>query len=60
MSAIKTERIDPPVPTRAFDWVAYVYGQEEQPIQAYGQTEAEALLKLAEQLWDLVRMGVPQ
>jgi len=60
-SAIITERIDPPVLTRAYDWCAYVRGQEEAGEQccAYGQTEAEALRALAEKLWDLVRMGVP-
>jgi hypothetical protein len=52
---IKTEYIAPPVPTKAYDWVAYVDDQEDgtgtgQATTAYGPTECEALRALCEQL----------
>lgn len=46
-----TARIDPPVPTRQYDWSAWVDGEEEQ-CTGYGPTEAEALRNLAERLAD--------
>jgi hypothetical protein len=47
---VRTERICPPIPTRQYDWSAWVDGEEEQCSTAYGPTEAEALRNLAEQL----------
>lgn len=47
---IKTERIDPPIPTTMFDWVAYVEGEED--MSEYGPTEVEALCALCERLLD--------
>lgn len=48
---IVTQRVVPPVPTRQWDWVAYIEGDEEfqQPC-GRGPTEAEALRDLCEQL----------
>ena len=48
-----TERIDPPVPTRQYDWAAWVEGEEE-GLTGRGPTEAEALRDLAEQQADLL------
>lgn len=46
---IVTKRVDPPVPTRQYDWVAYVDGGDEN-VNGRGPTEAEALRDLCEQL----------
>jgi hypothetical protein len=59
MSIIKTEWIRPPVPTTAYDWMAYVDGQEDgtgsgQATTGYGPSEVEALRNLCEQLWEMV------
>ena len=51
MSLIVTECVNPPVPTRQWDWVAYLKGDEEcQNPCGRGPTEAAALRDLAEQL----------
>lgn len=44
---IVTENIKPPVPTRAFDWIAYREGREEGH-RGFGSTEAEAINDLLE------------
>ena len=46
---IRTSYVYSPIPTRAFDWCAWVDGHEEGP-NAYGATEAEAIRNLEEQL----------
>lgn len=52
---IKTEYVRPPVPTRQWDWVAYIEGDEEGDWPTgRGPTEAEALRDLCEQLADIV------
>lgn len=51
---IVTHCINPPVPTRQWDWVAYIEGEEEaNGPTGSGPTEAEALRDLCEQLADL-------
>lgn len=44
---VVTEYLRPPVPTTAFDWIAYREGQEEWH-RGFGKTEAEAIAKLIE------------
>jgi len=44
---IVTENIRPPIPTRAFDWIAYRDGNEEGH-RGFGSTEAEAVNELLE------------
>lgn len=44
---INTTRIDPPVPSRRFDWVATVDGHEGRP-SGHGETETEAVQELLE------------
>lgn len=39
---IKTVCVYPPIPTRDFDWCAYIDGDEESGRYGYGKTEAEA------------------
>lgn len=54
MSRIVTHCVNPPVPTRQWDWVAYIEGDEEaNGPTGRGPTEAEALRDLCEQLADL-------
>ncbi len=47
---IHTECVLPPVPTTAFDWMAWVDGEEEDGPTGRGPTECEALRDLAEGL----------
>jgi hypothetical protein len=47
---IVTRHVAPPVPTRQFDWVAFVQGDEEHGPTGRGPTETEALRDLCEQL----------
>lgn len=57
---IVTQCVNPPVPTRQWDWVAYVQGDEEaNGPTGRGPTECEALRDLCEQLHDQLRMCVP-
>lgn len=52
---VKTERVDPPIPTTMFDWVAFIEGEEEGGMPTgHGPTEAEALRDLAERLAQLL------
>jgi hypothetical protein len=51
---IVTQYVAPPVPTRQFDWVAFVQGDEEHGPTGRGPTEAEALRDLCKQLTQLV------
>ena len=52
MNNIVTEYVCPPVPTTAWDWMAYVKGDEEaNGLTGRGPTEAEALRDLCEQLY---------
>ncbi len=46
---IETERVDPPIPTTMFDWLAAIRGEEDGPI-GRGPNECEALRDLCEQL----------
>jgi hypothetical protein len=55
MSNIITECVRPPVPTRQWDWVAYIKGDEEaNGPTGRGPTESEALRDLCEQLANMV------
>ncbi len=47
---IVTEFVCPPVPTRQWDWVACVQGDEAHGPTGRGPTETEALRDLCEQL----------
>jgi len=52
---IVTQFVCPPVPTRQWDWVAFVKGDEEADgPTGRGPTETEALRDLCEQLAQLV------
>lgn len=44
-----TKFVNPPIPVRAFDWLAYRDGDEEGP-QGWGNTELEAIQDLADHL----------
>lgn len=44
---VVTEYIRPPIPTTAFDWIAYREGQEEGNM-GFGGTETEAITELLE------------
>jgi hypothetical protein len=52
MARIITSYIRPPVPSRRFDWAAWVDGREESGQVGYGATEAEALAELREMRLD--------
>jgi hypothetical protein len=49
MSVI-TECVYPPIPTRDYDWCAYLEGDEENGPYGRGPTERDALINLAEML----------
>lgn len=38
----------PPIPTRRFDWCAYIDGEEEEGTCGYGESEQAALEELIE------------
>ena len=40
---IVTSYLNPPIPTRQFDWCAHFDGEEEAGGYGYGATEAEAI-----------------
>ncbi len=42
VSRVRTSFINPPIPIRAFDWVAWIDGDEESMRYGYGRTEQEA------------------
>jgi len=42
VSRVRTSFINPPIPIRAFDWVAWIDGEEESMRYGYGRTEQEA------------------
>lgn len=46
---IRTDFVYPPIPSRNFDWAAWLDGHEEGPV-GYGRTEAEAVRNLREQM----------
>ena len=48
-SAVRVAQINPPIPVRSFDWMAWIDGQEESGPVGYGATKDKALLDLAEQ-----------
>ena len=50
MENIVTDYVSPPIPSRNFDWVAYLDGREEEGVYGYGQTEREAVNELLELL----------
>lgn len=43
----------PPIPTNAFDWCAYLDGQEENGAYGYGATKAAAIADLLSVLAEL-------
>lgn len=47
---IRTSYIYPPIPSRNFDWCAWIDGHEESGQVGYGPTEAAAVMNLKEQL----------
>lgn len=47
---IVTEFVNPPVPSRACDWVAYISGDEADGPIGRGPTECDALRDLCEQM----------
>jgi hypothetical protein len=49
-SAILTEYIYPPVPTRNYDWRAWFEGTEESGPYGRGKTERDAIANLLEQI----------
>jgi len=51
MENIVTDFLHPPIPSRSFDWVAFIDGQEDDAV-GYGKTEREAVNELLELLED--------
>jgi len=49
---VVTEYVNPPIPVRSHDWVAYFPDMEEDGPRGHGSTEVEALKALAEQIGD--------
>jgi hypothetical protein len=47
---IKTSFVYPPIPTRDFDWEAYIDGYEPGDALGYGATEEEAIADLLEKV----------
>ena len=47
---IIVERVNPPIPIRSFDWVAYLDGYEPGSPQGYGSTAEEAVSDLSERM----------
>jgi hypothetical protein len=48
---IKTAYIYPPIPSRNFDWQAWIDGREENSwLQGYGPTEEAAIAELKERI----------
>ena len=47
---IKTSYIYPPIPSRDFDWCAYIDGREESGLQGYGRTAEAAIAELMERI----------
>jgi hypothetical protein len=45
---IITHYVNPPIPIRSYDWIAYLDGDEE-GLEGWGETEAEAVAGLLEQ-----------
>ena len=50
ISRVKTSFVNPPIPIRAFDWIAWIDGEEESMRYGYGRTEQEAKDELANEL----------
>lgn len=46
LDKIKTTYVNPPVPSRSFDWVAFIDGREEDGPHGWGKTEQEAIADL--------------
>jgi predicted RNase H-like HicB family nuclease len=49
MMKVKTSFSYPPIPSRDWDWVAFIEGEEDGPT-GHGETEEGALRMLAEEL----------
>jgi hypothetical protein len=47
---IVTDHVFPPIPVRQFDWCAWLDGQEEAGPRGWGETEAQAIDALLEEL----------
>lgn len=52
LDKIKTTYVNPPVPSRSFDWVAFIDGREEDGPHGWGKTEQEAIADLKDLLAD--------
>ncbi|CAB4164207.1 hypothetical protein UFOVP826_10 [uncultured Caudovirales phage] len=50
---IRTNFVNPPLPTRIMDWNAWEDGEEESGPIGYGKTEQEAIDDLKVQLGDM-------
>jgi hypothetical protein len=51
--AVKVEPVYPPIPTRNFDWMACIEGNEEDGPYGRGPTEDAAIEDLIEQVFEL-------
>ncbi len=49
---IRTVYVNPPIPTRSFDWCAYLDGDEESGVRGWGCTRSEAISDLLANLED--------
>jgi len=49
---IKTEYVYPPIPTRSFDWAAYLDGYEPGAVYGQGPSKEIAVADLIQQLWE--------
>lgn len=47
---IRTNMDNPPIPTRRYDWAAWIDGEEESNIQGRGETESDAVAELLQTL----------
>lgn len=41
--SVMVQQINPPIPTRVFDWVAWIDGSEEEGPYGFGASKKEAL-----------------
>lgn len=57
---LKTEFIQPPIPDRSHDWVAWMDGKDETGPFGYGRTKEEAIRDLQDQSWEDGLLHIPQ
>ena len=48
---VKTQFINPPIPIRSFDWIAWFDGEEDSSFTGHGKTEEEAKNNLKDSIY---------